>query len=59
MVAAPDAHPIDGSFSFTVTAPVPEPPDPTPPDTQTDETAVAAEETGSNASETAGGTPQP
>ncbi len=23
MVAAPDAHPIDGSFSFTVTAPVP------------------------------------
>lgn len=52
MVAAPDAHPIDGSFSFTITAPVPEPPEPTPPDTQTDETAVAAEETGSNASET-------
>lgn len=28
MVAAPDAHPIDGSFSFAITAPAPEPPEP-------------------------------
>lgn len=53
MVAAPDGHPIDGSFSFTVTAPVPEQPEPTPPDPQTDETAVAADQIGSDTTESA------
>lgn len=43
MVAAPDAHPIDGSFSFTVTAPVPEPLESTLQDTEPDETAAATE----------------
>lgn len=41
MVAAPDAHPIDGTFSFTIIAPLPEP---NPSGEQTDETAVAGDE---------------
>lgn len=42
MVKAPDAHPIDGSFSFTVTAPAPAAVVPETPATSTQSAAVTA-----------------
>ena len=53
MVAAPDAHPIDGSFSFTVTAPAPTGDEELAQDSELDEPAAVPDESASSTEPTA------